>query len=1591
MFHNSPKRNCLLLSLLVLLWCGALPASTTEWYRLLESSPQRLLLEVSPPSVPIDTLETETGALALFRSSSSPILAGGPWPAVPFQTLLIDWPVERISLRVISTSSQESIAIAPLAFRADVPVTGGPLPAGSLQSESRSGPPAAAEIEYAGAAGRQMLWHLRVYPFRYDAAACRVIRTGTIRLELIGEGGRLSPGTLPQLPGVSDIAITTAAPLLRQAGKGVTALTAPGRVQLFLEEDGWYHVSGGDLRKAGVDLLDIDVARLRLSCGGQEVPFYFNGDNDGQMEPGESIEFYGTGLRLDAPASAPDLYRDPYSSTNVYWLGWEGEAGLAMGEEYNETAAASGLSARIPYAYYHTVHVEQDGHFDHFYDISFADSLRDHWLYDSGIPAGSKRDYPFVLDYPDARSLLPVRVRVMMAGLSPGNKELHETSCFLNDRFAARGTGERQGIIDLHSRDDNGLLAASLNAGTNTLTVVNEFEPTRTDYIALNWFEVTYPRLYRADGGWLEFTIPPDGGSGFFLFTLDGFDETAVEIYKLGVSKITGATTAEVTGNDGRRTVRVQFYDTVPSHEIRYIAVTAAAKKRPVRISVVKPEWLPASRSDIDYLVIGPRSFLTESALTMLLQHRQSQGHQTAAVAVEDIFGYFNYGRRSPQAIKEFLKWAVVNWPLTYCLFAGDGSFLRSPVQGDTLDLVPVYMRQTLRYGAASSDFWYTLLEGDDEVPDIYLGRLPARTPEQLEVVVDKIIAHESNAESGEWHNRLLFIGGSDVTLTFRNKGLALARKSPPAWSPALLFTTRDPGVPVDPFFGNTPELLDFIDQGCGVINFHGHGGGAIWSDDGLLGLDDVESLNNKGRYPIVLSMTCFTGAFEQPVGENLAESMLFARDKGTMAFFGASGYGWLENDDFLQSAIMDYLYEHPQATLGEVVTAGKIRYYCQFFGSDIARSEANQYALFGDPATRLRLPSSQAAAAIANPLLAAGENLQAAVQWPFASGKATVEIEKELGRAEKIREVAIDQNRSSFDLPLPSSFSEGQGTLRLYGVDAFGLQQAHGAADFTLGRGFFDSLRIFPGKADSLHLFVQLHSRSEPASVLCLFRGDSLAMQPAGSGWYGLVVKSWWVQLSCQFLARYADGGTLISPGYTYDPGGRINVEALTDRMRWGGAEGPLLYLPLMNWGNGAGTITITMEYWRESDKNWHSLSADTLAVNAYAGATAVFPLQISPGEWTVRFVIDSGQEGQLETRAVAVPVVYALEPAAGFRFLEGTGDTLHLDERAACIAASHAVRERCALRAERRSPAQLCEQPDFSAGAIPVYALEYSRPEAVEQGVLFGCKIGPADVLPGPVQNAAIFYYENATRKWVRLPSIREDSLLFAVIRRSGLYTILWTADSQPPELDAAFDGRPYAAGAFTDRSAVISLHLRDQNGIDIGDGKLSLLLDGRALDDASWSLPDSIADGNLIPLMVRTDLLPGRHTLTVTAGDCNGNIAPPQELTFQVAEAFHLNLLGTYPNPFTIRTTFAYLLSSSAEKLSLKIYTAAGKLIRHFDGSNAEDPNPLSADYHEITWDGKDEEGFEVANGVYFYRLTARAGDKTEEKTGKIARLQ
>jgi hypothetical protein len=136
-------------------------------------------------------------------------------------------------------------------------------------------------------------------------------------------------------------------------------------------------------------------------------------------------------------------------------------------------------------------------------------------------------------------------------------------------------------------------------------------------------------------------------------------------------------------------------------------------------------------------------------------------------VDVADIYDEFSFGLFTPQAIKDFLDHAYHNWTPPapqYVLLVGDASYDYKDNLGlGTVNFVPSYTAFTPYMGETLTDEWFARISGDDTVPDLYLGRLPAATKAQAAVMVDKIMTYENAPNTKTWEKNVLLVADNQT------------------------------------------------------------------------------------------------------------------------------------------------------------------------------------------------------------------------------------------------------------------------------------------------------------------------------------------------------------------------------------------------------------------------------------------------------------------------------------------------------------------------------------------------------------------------------------------------------------------------------------------------------------------------------------------------------------------------------------------------------------------------------------------------------------------------------------------------------------
>ena len=126
-------------------------------------------------------------------------------------------------------------------------------------------------------------------------------------------------------------------------------------------------------------------------------------------------------------------------------------------------------------------------------------------------------------------------------------------------------------------------------------------------------------------------------------------------------------------------------------------------------------------------------------------------------------------------------------------------------------------------------------------------------------------------------------------------------------------------------------------------------------------------------------------------------------------------------------------------------------------------------------------------------------------------------------------------------------------------------------------------------------------------------------------------------------------------------------------------------------------------------------------------------------------------------------------------------------------------------------------------------------------------------------------------------------------------------------------------------------------------------------------------------------------GDHTITIVGKDKYGNLDfnSAVERFFTVTNELKLLDVYNYPNPFAESTNFVFNLTQIPDEFKIRIFSIAGRLIREI-----KQISTLHAGFNKIYFNGRDEDGDVLANGVYLYKIITKKGEEIVTATNKMA---
>ncbi len=405
------------------------------------------------------------------------------------------------------------------------------------------------------------------------------------------------------------------------------------------------------------------------------------------------------------------------------------------------------------------------------------------------------------------------------------------------------------------------------------------------------------------------------------------------------------------------------------------------------------------------YLIITHNGFYADKDSTNPVLRwanwKRRKGYTTRVVNVEDI-----QGGNTPASIQTFIHTAYRTWSPapSYILIIGDA---------DLINAFPGmhHPDEKTHSGAwqppIETDLYYTTPEGGD-MPSIFIGRIPADSLQQVTDMVDKLLEYEQKPPDGEAHPGFY----NDVSLVGLFADIDSNGKEGRPWIANLeairdfllsknynverIFSSEDghattpkefndgTDLPNDlkhpnyPWDGGAAAISRALNRGNFLITYRAHGNPDSW-DEPSFDIADINALNQSHLTPLVFSITCQTGWFDnetdddtlggQPANaESFSGSFLRRAGAGAVGVIAMTRNSYTGWNDYLVFGMFKAIWPDftPQPHWSKFSAPSLLHTYMPRFGQilvfsklymikaedegDIRKAELEMQHLFGDP-----------------------------------------------------------------------------------------------------------------------------------------------------------------------------------------------------------------------------------------------------------------------------------------------------------------------------------------------------------------------------------------------------------------------------------------------------------------------------------------------------------------------------------------------------------------------------------------------------------------------------------------------------------------
>lgn len=565
------------------------------------------------------------------------------------------------------------------------------------------------------------------------------------------------------------------------------------------------------------------------------------------------------------------------------------------------------------------------------------------------------------LDLTDIDNSSEVSVRINAIGRSYQNSELEviiDKTNVGNINFNKVNTGSQTSLY-AHESEKRFLV----NSTGNSIEVQLQYLANSIDNNATAWLdfiEINYRRLLRSGNIPVQFQDKNSVGDGDIVeFSIENCSPES-KVMDISDPNSMKEIPLQLSGNVARFTH--------PADELQeYIVFNSTGIfLEPVFVGDVENQNLHGI-STPEFIIISHSNFLN-SANELADFHRNYDRMNVEVVSADQVYNEFSSGVKNATGIRNFIKMLYDRGnTLKYVMLLGNGSFDNRNIRGKNNNYIPTFQSNNSLNPTSSfiTDDYFVILDADESVyngaVDLGIGRIPATTAFEAELVVDKIKNYYSPEALGDWKNVVCFIADDkDGNLHMRDSE-KLASKVNANYNEFVtdkiyLDSYKKEITPAGEFYPDVNVAINNrVKDGVLVLNYVGHANNRFMADEHVLDISDVNTWTNADNLPIFVTATCEFSRFDADE-TSIGEYILFNPNGGGIGLFSTTRVVFAYSNYLLSNSFYDFVFEKDENgkryRMGDIIRLAKI--------NTINTTNKRNFSLLGDPALKLSYPSNK-------------------------------------------------------------------------------------------------------------------------------------------------------------------------------------------------------------------------------------------------------------------------------------------------------------------------------------------------------------------------------------------------------------------------------------------------------------------------------------------------------------------------------------------------------------------------------------------------------------------------------------------------------